>query len=458
MSPSDGRRGDDVDVAIVTPTYISSNPRVVKEADALAALGLRVCVVFSQGPMEWARADDDIVAAASDWRAVPVKWSNSVPAERGTYLRSTFRFHAARRLSLTRWEPLSLAVRAACRTYPELARAAAAVSARLYIGHYPEGLAAAAAAAKRRNASFAYDVEDLHTAEDPPTDDGRRRSRRVFQIERSWIGRCAYVSAVSEGIAQALARTYPGVAPVVIHNVFPWKERLTLDGQVRDRQGPAASLYWYSQVIGFDRGLEDVIRALGHVRRPFQLHLRGFHSDAVARQLRALAVDNGVADRVFFHQRVPPTELLSRTVEHDIGLALEQPVSLNRELTVTNKLFFYLLGGLAVVATATRGQQALLQQLPGVADLYPPGDYHALARVLERLLADPSSLSSRKQAALAAAAARWNWEKEQATLVAAVNGVLKRPPEVGRATPSAPPLRVCTTHQEVGAREHGRAR
>src|SRR5262245_26309831 len=375
MSPSDRRRGDDVDVAIVTPTYISSNPRVVKEADALAAAGLRVGVVFSQGPMEWARADDDIVAASSEWRALPVKWSNAVPSERGTYLRSTLRFHAARRLAVAGWEPLSLAVRAACRTYPELARAAAAIPARLYIGHYPEGLAAAAAAAKRRNASFAYDVEDLHTEEDPPTRDGLRRSRRVFQIERSCIGRCGYVSSVSAGVAQALARRYPGVAPLVIHNVFPWKDRQTLDGQVKDRSGSAVSLYWYSQVIGFDRGLEDVIRALGHVHRPFQLHLRGFHSDEVARQLQALAVDSGIADRVFLHQRVPPNELLSRTVEHDIGLALEQPVSLNRELTVTNKLFFYLLAGLAVVATATQGQEAILHQLSGVADLYPPGDY-----------------------------------------------------------------------------------
>jgi len=456
MSPSDRRRGDDVDVAIVTPTYISSNPRVVKEADALAAAGLRVCVVFSQGPMEWARADDDIVAAGSEWRAFPIKWSNAVTAERGTYLRSTLRFHAARRLALSGWEPLSLAVRAACRTYPELARAAAAIPARLYIGHYPEGLAAAASAARRRNASFAYDVEDLHTEEDPPTRDGRRRSRRVFQIERSCIGRCRYLSAVSAGVAHALARRYPGVAPLVIHNVFPWKDRLTLDGRVKDRKGPAASLYWYSQVIGFDRGLEDVIRALGHVRRPFQLHLRGFHSDDVARLLRALAVDSGIADRVFFHQRVPPTELLSRTVEHDIGLALEQPVSRNRELTVTNKLFFYLLAGLAVVATATPGQQGVLQQIPTAGDTYAPGDHLALASIIDRLLADEGLLSRRKEAALAAARARWNWETEQQPLVEAVrmalslglDGVENR---TGRCVPTSP----AEVHGAIG--EHGRA-
>jgi glycosyltransferase involved in cell wall biosynthesis len=456
----DANVGDDFDVVIVTPTYISSNPRVVKEADALAGAGLRVCVVFSQGPMEWARDDDEMVAAGRPWRAHAASWSRSLPAERGRYLRSTLRFHLARRLPFSTRGPLSLVVRAECRTFSELARAAAAISGRLYIGHYPEGLAAAAYAAQRWNARTAYDVEDLHTEEDAPTRRGRQRSRRVFHIERHHIGRCAYVSAVSEGVAQALADRYKGITPLVIHNVFPWKDRDTIDGQIKDRRGRAVSLYWYSQVIGLDRGLQDVIRALGQVRAPFQLHVRGFHSDDTARHLRSLAAASGVADRLFVHGRVPPTELLSRTAEHDIGLALEQPVSRSRELSVTNKLFFYLLAGLAVVATATRGQQAVLRQMPGVGDVYPPDDHVALAGILNRLLSDPSLLAARRQAALAAACSRWNWETEQAPLIQAVHRALN--PNVRAAEPMEQSSQT-TAHLPAGgsrwmAEERGTAR
>jgi glycosyltransferase involved in cell wall biosynthesis len=422
--PSSNAAGDSFDVVIVTPTYISSNPRVVKEANALAAAGLRVCVVFSQGPMIWAREDDAAVAAVCQWRAHPVRWSRSVAAERGAYLRSTLRFHVARRLPFSTRGPWPVVVRAECRTYPELARAAAGMRAGLYIGHYPEGLAAAAYAARRWNARTAYDVEDLHTEEDPPTSVGRDRSRRVFQIERRYIGACAYLSSVSSGVAAALAERYPGVAPLVIHNVFPWKDRDAIDGLAKDRRGPAVSLYWYSQVIGFDRGLQDVIRALGRVRTPFQLHIRGFHSETVAQRLRALAVEAGIAERLFIHQRVQPSELLSRTVEHDIGLALEQPVSRSRELSVTNKLFFYLLAGLAVVATDTAGQRGVLQQMNGAGDLYPAGDDAALAEILNRLLTDPSHLARRRQAALTAAASRWNWETEQERLTQTVRRAL----------------------------------
>jgi len=417
----------DFDVVIVTPTYISSNPRVVKEADALAGAGLRVCVVFSQGQMEWARADDASIADHRGWSARPVTWSPSRPAERWRFIRSTLRYHAARRAPFSTTGPLSLAVRAECRTFPELARAAAAVPARLYIGHYPEGLAAAATAACERGAAVAYDVEDLHTEEDAPTLAGRRRSARVGRIEARYIGECAYVSAVSAGVAQALAERYPGIAPTVVHNVFPWQDRLAIDGRVCDRRGPAPSLYWYSQVIGFDRGLQDVLQALAHVRSPFQCHIRGFHTESDARQLRSMPDAGGFGDRLHFHQRVPPAELLSRTAEHDIGLAVDQPVSRSRELTVTNKLFFYVLGGLAVVATDMPGQATVLRQMPGVADVYRPGDHLALAQILERLVSDPARLAVRREAALAAARRRWNWEAEQSVVVEAVFRAIGEP-------------------------------
>lgn len=47
-------------VCIVTPGYISSTPRVVKEAEALSQAGYRVRVVFSQGDLERARQHDSI--------------------------------------------------------------------------------------------------------------------------------------------------------------------------------------------------------------------------------------------------------------------------------------------------------------------------------------------------------------------------------------------------------------
>lgn len=420
------------DVVIVTPTYLSSNPRVVKEAEALAAAGLRVAAAFSQGPAMWARPEDVTVSAGRPWQAVAHSWSWSVARERATYAWSTARYHLARRA----WQPagpLWLATRAECRTYPELARAASRLPASLYVGHYPEGLAAAGAAARRHGAHLAYDAEDLHSDEDLQTPAGDARRSRVMQIERAHLARCAYVSAVSDGVAAALAHRYGVAQPLVVHNAFPWADRRTLDGCRKDRRSEVPTIYWYSQVIGLDRGLQDAIRALGLVRCPFELHIRGFHGDEMASRIRALAEQAGIADRVILHQRVNPTELLSRTAEHDIGLALEQPVSTNRLLTVTNKMFFYMLAGLAIVATDTPGQRRIADQTPGVVRVYTPGDHLALSHILERLLSDPPTLAAQRARALAAARDRWNWETEQVALVRAVNEAIGGAAERGTA-------------------------
>jgi len=69
--------------------------------------------------------------------------------------------------------------------------------------------------------------------------------------------------------------------------------------------------------------------------------------------------------RVFVHPLAPNDELASRVSEHDIGFAGEVPYCRNKNLTVSNKVLQYLLGGLAVVASDTAGQRAPGGQRPG---------------------------------------------------------------------------------------------
>jgi glycosyltransferase involved in cell wall biosynthesis len=99
-----------------------------------------------------------------------------------------------------------------------------------------------------------------------------------------------------------------------------------------------------------------------------------------------------------------------------VGLALEQPVSQNRLRTVTNKLFFYMLAGLAVAATDTPGQRGVMETLPQAGFTYRPGDHAALARGLQRYLDEPEALARAREAALEAARSRYCWERERLVL------------------------------------------
>lgn len=90
-------------------------------------------------------------------------------------------------------------------------------------------------------------------------------------------------------------------------------------------------------------------------------------------------------NRVFFHPLVANAELVSRIAEHDIGFAGEMKFCRSRDLTISNKILHYLLGGLAVVASDTKGQQEVASKAPGAVLLYTSGDPRQLAERIDSL-------------------------------------------------------------------------
>lgn len=410
-------------ICIITSAPICCNPRVIKEADALTAAGFSVRVVASQH-VEWVVAWDRELMASRNWKHDPVRWDGTDLSSKRIRLMTGLRQRGFQVLAkgTTRSNTTE---RAFARLYDIQLAKAKVEKADLYIAHNPAALPVAAAAADHFGVSFAFDSEDFHSGEFTAAERNSESFRLLSDLEAKYLPRCVYVTVPSEQIAAALAERYAIPRPTAIHNVFSWSDRAKLDGKIKDRRGEALSLYWYSQIVGLNRGLQDVIRAASLLSEPVQLHLRGDVSSEVKDQLLQLAAECSVADQVFFHSPVPPDELLSRAAEHDIGLALEQPVSENKSLTVSNKLFSYLLAGLGIAATNTAGQRVIMQSCPQAGFVYEAGDHRALAAELQKLIDSPELLSRRKSAALNAARKRWNWEEESRRLVAVVSSVTK---------------------------------
>jgi glycosyltransferase involved in cell wall biosynthesis len=407
-------------ICIITPNYISGSPRTVKEADALCDAGFDVTVVFTQGQLEQIRDYDDELVRAKKWQTRTIGWSCYRREEKFRYHSTRFRHFVARNIFSNYYQSLTASGAYLGRTYFELLRLTGSIKADLYIAHYPQSLPVALNAAKKHDALIGYDAEDFHTEEGTDS----RVQAHIKHLEGKILPRCVHVTATSSLIADRLASKYGIERPVPVHNVFPWAERAAIDGQTKDRRGEALSLYWYSQTIGLNRGIQDAIQAAGLVNRPIQIHLRGTVSDETQTVLSDLARACGVADRLFFHSRVSPHELISRAVEHDIGLALEHPVDTSRQISVTNKLFHHLLAGLCLIATDVPGQRYVLEASPEVGYLYAPGDVAALAAILQSLADNPELLQRHKAAALEAARTRWNWEIESQHLVNSVRQAL----------------------------------
>ena len=410
----------DTRICLVTPGQPSTNPRLVKEADALTEAGYEVQVVACKY-QEWADAAD---AAFSD-RDWSIQWVQYGPmASRPRDLWQRVRRRASKELVGILGTQPGLTERAFHYAIPELTRHVREVPADLYIAHNLAALPAANCAAQAHNAALGFDAEDFHRGELPDTPENVLERRITTDLEERYIPRCDYVTAASDGIGTAYADTLGIEQPTTILNVFPWSER---EHYVSDAalatEVPAGtrSLYWFSQTIGPDRGLEDALRALPSLPDDVILSLRGKWSPGYEDTFRVQAEQLGVADRIRHLDLVPPDELIPRTAQHDVGLALEQPsVSTNRTICLTNKLFTYLLAGVPFVATDTPGQRPVVEDLPEVARLYAPGKVEAFAERTAELLA-ASGLGER---ALRAARERYCWEVEKEKILGVVHEAL----------------------------------
>lgn len=410
-------------VCLITTTHLSSNPRAVKEADALAGVGCRVTIISAQ----WIAAQSEIdrrLARGRPWdlRVVDL-------AERdASWVRhkSRWRHFLCRMMPRFTW-PAGVAERAVCRVTPELTAAARATPADLYIAHNLGALPAAFKAARKHRAKLGFDAEDFHSGELPYADGDMKSRRLASWVEGKYLDRCDYVTAASPAIARVYAESCGIPTPTTVLNVFPLCEAPPHPVAASARPGP--SLYWFSQTIGPDRGLEDAVRALGAMRRKAHLHLRGTPAVGYRSELDRLAVQSGAADRIHWLPPEPPDQMVRLAARHDVGLALEQPVSRNREICVTNKLFTYLLAGVPAAASATPGQREVCAGLSGAAELYDPGEWRQLAALLDRMLENPAALAERRRTAWRLAQDRFNWDREKRIFLDAVGSAMATPLE-----------------------------
>jgi glycosyltransferase involved in cell wall biosynthesis len=394
-----------VKVCLVGSTHPCHNPRLIREADTLAAIGHDVRVVAPSFMPELHEKDQRLIATR-EWRLVsadfrPGTW-------RGKYksmlVRGRKRF--ARELfgRLTWAGAVEYAFTAAL---PELKRLALRERADWYVAHAHPALPVAAAAAKHWQAKLGFDCEDLlaELGADPP--------EIVRRIERKYLPVCDYVSVPSQAIAKRLQETNAIPAPIVLYNVFP----LALaDGLPAPAERPASRtlrLHWFGQTIGPGRGLEEAIEAIKLLGPGVELHVRGVISGEYRATLTDLAWQSGVSTNIVFHPQIDHDDLVRSLAEFDVGLALERPENGNTSRTVSNKVFSYLLAGLAVAATDTPGQREVMGQVPSAGFLYPAGEPGALAAELRRWQSDTQNMRATQQVAWDTARQRFCWDIEQ---------------------------------------------
>lgn len=393
-------------ICIVSPGNLASDPRVLKEADALHEAGYTVTAVVCDYT-EALRPFDDEIAARVPWKVVRV----ARPAG-DRQVSQAARGLAGFATSLGMRAPVGLAAVAYGGPVGALRRAASKVRADLYIAHYVAGLAAAAVAARRRGAMLGFDAEDYHAGEGTPFHMGMVRT-----IESALLPDCRHVTAAAPLIGEAYAGQCR-VEPTTVLNVFPlaMAPAQPRPAAVRD----TFRAYWFSQTVGLDRGLQQFIQAMARTRTRVTLDIRGGNRWGHGERLVELARGLGIGDRVNLLPVAPPEEMARLAACYDIGLSLETDISENRRLCLTNKIFTYLLAGVPVLLSDTPAQSALAPDLGAAARLVSLADPAAMAATLDDLAVSPAARAEASMSAWRLGRERYNWEVEKMALLASV--------------------------------------
>ena len=409
-------------IAIISGNHLCHNPRVLKEADTLFAAGFDVEVLGAWHTASLAQRDAELMKSRK-WSYVPVvDMTGTGAAGRMQRVLKSARARVGRacfkRLGKENVHQLGYAG-------PELLKAACASQADLYIAHSEQAMWAAAKLLDQgRNVGI--DMEDWYS-EDLTSEARKERPLNLLRsLERRLLANCAHRTSPARAMSNALAEAYACEPPTVLYNVFNCSERESLDHEVKDRRNTnLPSIHWYSQTLGHGRGLEDLLDALPMLSRKVEIHLRGKPMGRWDEWL-ATHVDREFRSWIYVHPLVSNRELLSRIAEHDIGFAGEMKFCISRDVTITNKIFHYLLAGLAVVASDTQGQKEVIKSAQDAGLLYPSGDSRALAEALNFLLESGEKLEAAKAAALQSARDRFCWEEEAPKLISSVQCALRK--------------------------------
>jgi glycogen synthase len=380
-----------VKVCFLSVEPIHDQPRIRRQGDALHDAGYEVVAIGSTG----GRSPDP------SWRVVGLE----LP-----------RLGGARRLAaMVRQATSVFGTRAALAAYWADARrravrdAALAELADVYVAREWRTLPIAIEVAQSTRAGVAMDSPELSAEEGAGSVVWRWFFRpMIVAIERRYLPSAQLVTAVSGPIGDILHERYALAArPVEVRNMPPYESH-----DLRPLGDTVRVLYLGGLLPG--RGLEQLIESVRAWPTNWTLTLQGPGGDAYVAQLVELAAP--VRDRVFFPGAVPLTAMVSVAATYDIGVFAHQANGQQASLALPNKLFEYLMAGLAVCVSDMPSMRAVVEHAGAGVLIDPPYGVPEIVAAIDRL--KQSDLLAFKRAALEAAR-ELNWNRESARFVSA---------------------------------------
>ena len=398
-------------IVIVSSGQPSANPRAVKEAITLAEHNYFVTFIYC--PLSpWADEYDKILFEENK----SIKWICAGYHQH----KQKWKYNFAR-VRKKMWEKFSLIFvakfdansKASILFFQELKLEALKNKADLYIAHNLGAIGAASIAAKKYNAKCGFDAEDFHRGE------SRIVNINTQSVENKYFSLMDYISVASPLIGDAYKLLFSKIDFQSINNSFPIR---FLKQNIEENKTEELNLFWFSQFIGQNRGIEDFIMAINKCEElNINLHLMGNINENYKTQIcNRISKKN----KIKFINPSSPSDTFYNAQKFDIGIASETGFSENNKIALSNKLFTYLLSGNVILFSNTKAQEKFHKENEGISFLYEIGNVNEIVNILKKLYADKVLLNSMKLKSLELAKSTMNWEVESKKFLAIVKSTV----------------------------------
>lgn len=363
------------EVLMLTSSDVRIDPRIEREARALAEHGYRVTIICPVYTLK--------KAPSPNWgEGVEFRW---LPMSANNYLLK-FPFYKA----------------------IEFYRAARQRAPLVVHAHDLSMCYAALAAARETGAHFVADFHEWYSENVTWSEKENayrphsKRTRKAFRkLEKSTIMNASAVVTVCDSIASELEKELcrNGQKIHVVRNI-------PILHQLGSREYPSLRkelnvskekfILLYQGGLGPSRMLEPVVEALTHAPKCV-LVIRGPRAELYGPSYTNLAKRNGVSDRLFLLPPVPSGDVVAAANGADAGIWTLPNISKNFYYALPNKIFEYVAAGLPILTANYPEAQHVVDEF-GVGNTFDPYDPKSIGQAINDLIDDPERAHEMRQA------------------------------------------------------------
>ena len=149
----------------------------------------------------------------------------------------------------------------------------------------------------------------------------------------------------------------------------------------------ASKIFLYQGVLHKGRGIKSMIDLLFYFDDTYALIIgNGPYKFFLEKYVKEKSIEN----KVIFIEAVPYKQLLSLSVEADIGFSLIKPISISYKQALPNKLFEYALSGLPIIASNLPEIKKILNKY-SLGYCVPLNDIKEQIKFIEKILLDKNT-------------------------------------------------------------------